>query len=154
MTSRRHLTGLVCDDRPDVRRTVAGLLKRCGFDVVGEADSFSLLRDLVRSTQPTVVVLSLPVVGMSSLAAVHALHDEAPACDLVILSAFQQLHLAALEAGARALVPEDDPQALQAILLEIAAESLDSAPMTAPPPAPPRTHVVPYPRTGSGSSAP
>ncbi len=151
MTSRRHLTGVVCDDRPAIRRSVCAALRRSGFEVVGEADSFTSLRGIVRATQPTVAVLSLPVVGLSSLAVVRVLHGESPACDLVILSAFKQLHVAALEAGAKALVPEEDPQALHDVLLSIAAESHEPGPATAAPSPRPRTHVVPHQRTPSGT---
>ena len=115
------LTGVVCDDRPEVRRAVAGVLTRCGFQAV-EVGSYAEMRDRVREVQPTVIVLTLPVVGISSLAVVGTLLGEAPASEIVVLSAFQQLHLAAIKAGARALVPEEDPASLQAVLLQIAEQ--------------------------------
>lgn len=119
------MTGVVCDDRPQVRRTVTSLLTRCGFEVAGEADTFLALRAIVRATPPTVVVVTVPLVGVSSLAVVSMLHADAPTCAVVILSVFERLHLAALEAGAWALVPEDDPRVLQSVLLEIAAATYE-----------------------------
>lgn len=146
------LTGVVCDDRPQVRRTVTSLLNRCGFEVSGETDAFSPLRKLVRSAQPTVVVLTLPVVGMSSLAVVSILRDEAPACEVIVLSAFQELNLAALEAGARALVPEEDPQALKTVLLALAAASQRADQVVVLPSTRTQPDVVPSPRAGSDTT--
>jgi CheY-like chemotaxis protein len=140
MGDNRPLTAVVCDDRPDVRRTATGVLARCGYVVVGEAEDFAGLDRLLREDRPTVVVLSLPVVGISSLAAVTALRSRAPGCEVVLLSSFDQLEVAALEAGATALVSESDPQALQAVLRRSpppARASATPAPRRAPQPAAP-----------------
>jgi DNA-binding NarL/FixJ family response regulator len=115
------LTGVVCDDRDPVRRMVAGVLVRCGFEVAGRVADFATLRALVRAAGPTVAVVSLPVAGMTGLGAVRTLRAEAPGCMVVLLCSFDQLQVAALEAGARALVPEEDPQALREVLVDIAA---------------------------------
>lgn len=121
MSSSGGLTGVVCDDRRAVRRSVSGLLVRCGFDVAGEVASFAELRQLVTQTRPTVAVFTLPLAGMSGLAAVRRLRAEVPTCQVVVLSNFDQLHVAAVEAGAIALLPEESPQALRSVLLSIAA---------------------------------
>jgi len=109
-------TGVVCDDRPAVHRAVTSLLARCGFAVVGEADRFDQLRALLTRTAPTVAILCLPVTGRTGLSAISELSAVAPQCALVVLSAYGNLALAAREAGACALVPEDDLPALQAVL--------------------------------------
>ncbi len=125
-TGTATMTGVVCDDRSEVRQAVVAVLTRCGFQAVG-VTGYSELRHHVHEVQPTVVVLSLPVVGISSLDVVGTLCGEAPACEIVILSAFHELHLAAIEAGAGALVPEEDPLALQAVLLQVAARQRGAA---------------------------
>lgn len=114
---------VVCDDRPDVRHVVSRLLSRCGFDLGGVADGYVALRGLVVITQPAVAVVTLPLPGMNGLRAVRDLRGLAPDCQIVLLSAFGQLDVAAVEAGAVALVPEDDPQALQLVLEGIAGAS-------------------------------
>jgi len=118
-------TGVVCDDRPSVRRTVTSLLARCGFAVVGEADRFDELRALLTRTAPTVAILTLPIAGRTGLSAISELSAVAPHCALVVLSAYGNLELAAREAGARALVPEDDLQALQAVLRGIGGRTTE-----------------------------
>ena len=115
---------VVCDDRTDARTTVARLLERCGFVVGGTADSFLSLRTLVRELQPTVAVVTLPLPGMNGLRAVRELREDAPSCQIVLLSEFGQLDVAAVEAGAAALVPEQDLPALQLVLRGLA----DTAP--------------------------
>lgn len=115
-------TGVVCDDRLSVRRAVTSLLARCGFAVVGEADCFDEMRALLTRTAPTVAILTLPIAGRTGLSAITELSAVAPQCALVVLSAYGNLELAAREAGARALVPEDNPQALQAVLLGLSRQ--------------------------------
>jgi two-component system response regulator (stage 0 sporulation protein F) len=116
----RSLVAVVCDDRADLRHVVGRLLARCGFTLGGTADGYLALRELVRATQPDVAVVTLPLPGMNGLRAVRGLHEAAPNCQIVLLSAFGQLDVAAVEAGAAALVPEDDLQALQIVLRGIA----------------------------------
>lgn len=115
------LSGIVCDDRPTVRRTLAALVTRGGFAVVSEADSFSSLTDALHRWQPHVVVVSLPLVGMNGLVGVRDLRRQAPACQVVLLSLYDCLVPEALEAGALALLPEENPQALLGVLKWIAA---------------------------------
>lgn len=112
--------GVVCDDRSDMRHVVGRLLGRCGFTLGGGADHYLALRELVRTTQPDVAIVTLPLPGMNGLLAVRDLREVAPKCQIVLLSAFGQLDVAAIEAGAVALVPEDDLQALQFVLSGIA----------------------------------
>ncbi len=108
--------GAVCDDRPARCRTVTSLLTRCGFSVSGEVRHYDDLRDLVVRAAPTLAIVTLPTPGMRGLAAVTGLRAAAPTTELILLSAFGNLEVAAREAGALALVSEDDPQALQAVL--------------------------------------
>jgi len=130
----RDLVGVVCDDRADKRHAVARLLGQCGFAVGGAADGYLALRELVRTTQPTVAVVTLPLPGMNGLRAVRELREDAPACQIVLLSAFGQLDVAAVEAGAAALVLEDDLQSLQHVLRGIAASAPRRIDVTLPGP--------------------
>lgn len=102
---------------------MAALLSRCGFDVAGVTENLPALRQLVASAKPSVVVVALPLPGVTSLAPVRLLGRESPACEIVLLSSFGTLQPAAIEAGARALVSEHDQWAPLAVLTEIAASS-------------------------------
>lgn len=142
-------TGVVCDDRLAVRRTVLNVLSHCGFVAGGDCDSFPAFRELVRTTRPAVAIVTLPLAGMSGLAAVRLLRAEAPQCEVVVLSSFDQLEVAAVEAGAHALVPEDDPQALRAVLRALAAQ-LPAEPSAPLPSQRPQVSVEP-PASGGAS---
>lgn len=114
------LVGVVCDDRPESRHAVGQLLDASGFQIGGEAGDFLSLRELVQRLQPAVAVVTLPLPGMNGLRAVRALREDAPGCQVVLLSEFGQLDIAAVEAGAAALVPEQDLRALKLVLVGIA----------------------------------
>lgn len=141
-------TGVVCDDRPAVRRTVLNVLSHCGFAAGGDCDSFPAFRELVRTTRPAVAIVTLPLAGMNGLAAVRLLCADAPQCEVIVLSSFDQLEVAAVEAGARALVPEDDPQALRAVLRALAAQ-LSAGPSVPLPSQRPQLSVEPPARGGA-----
>lgn len=111
---------VVCDDRADLRGPVVRLLTACGYDVRAVVTSFAQVPDLVAEHAPCLAVVALPLTGMSGLGAVRELRQAVPACEVVLLSPSDTLQLAALEAGARALVPEDDLRALRLVLHELA----------------------------------
>lgn len=115
--------GVVCDDRADVRRRVCFQLERAGISVAGEAESFVPLLRLVLSLSPAVAVVTLPLTGTSGMTGVSALRAAAPGCEVVVLSLLGNLEAAASEAGALAVLAEDDARALSALLTEVAGRA-------------------------------
>jgi CheY-like chemotaxis protein len=113
---------VVCDDRPAVAASVAELLRRSGFEVAACVESLPVLAKAISTSGAGLAVLALPLTGMRGLSAVRALRSAAPDCELVLLEAPDTLNLAAVEAGARATVPDGDLRRLRAVLLEIASE--------------------------------
>lgn len=135
----RPFPGVVCDDRTEMRHRVAGVLGRSGYRLAEQAGTFDELLAAVDRSHPAVVVLTLPVAGASGLVAVTTLRERAPWCAVVVVSSFAELQLAALEAGAVALVHEDDPVALHRVLLALRHQDTDP-------------HLaVPAPRSAAGS---
>lgn len=118
------LVAVVCDDRPALRGPVVRLLEASGFLVAAVTDSFSALTGLAVQNSPRLAVVALPLTGMGGLGGVRALRVDAPGCEVVLISPSASLELAALEAGARALVPEDDLRVLRAVLGQIAASAV------------------------------
>ena len=119
-----QLRAVVCDDRPAARGPLVRLLTVCGFEVPAGVESFSDVPDLLQEHGPCTAVVALPLTGMSGLRAVRALRDAAPTCEVVLLHPSSGLELAAVGAGARALVLEDDLRGLRDVLLDIAGEPL------------------------------
>ena len=153
-TSHGPVTGLVCDDRAAVRRMVTALLLRCGYDETVAIDAAAALRGALDERRPTVAVVALPLLGMGGLTAVRDLLGPRPWLRLVLLSEFDELSGAAVEAGATALVPEDDPMLLQVHLLGVLASVDPSAagPVSVALPGTGQV-VLPSARSGAGTSA-
>ena len=116
-----NMVAVICDDRPALRDAVLRLLMACGYDVPAVTESFAELAPLAMAHDACLIVVALPLTGMSGLQAVRELSSAAPDCEIVLLSASSTLELAALEAGARALVPERDLRELRSVVLEIAS---------------------------------
>lgn len=121
MTTRcEEMVAVVCDDRPAFRHAVVRLLMGCGFDVAAVTEAFPSVADLALSHRACVVVVSLPLTGLAGLQAVRELRVKAPDCDVILMSPSPALQPAARDAGALALLPEDDLRALRTLLQEIA----------------------------------
>lgn len=116
-----QLVAVVCDDRPSFRDAVVRLLSACGYEVRAVTDDWGAVVPLVHEHGADVAVVALPLAGMSGLLAVRDVVSAAPDCELVLVSPATSLLHAAVEAGARALVPESDLRGLRQVLLEVAA---------------------------------
>ena len=119
-TACDEMVAVVCDDRASYRTAVVRLLMGCGFEVRAVTEVFGAVGELALTHRACVVVVSLPLTGITGLQAVRTLSAAIPDCQIILMSSSETLHLAALEAGARALVPEDDLRMLRAVLREIA----------------------------------
>ena len=78
---------LIVDDHPLTRDALAALLSQQGFDVVGEAADGEEAVTAVRGLQPDLVLLDLTMPGMDGLTALPMIREEAPACEVVVLTA-------------------------------------------------------------------
>lgn len=113
---------VVCDDVGALRTAVVRVVMDAGFRVPAVVTSFGEVRPLVLAHAARVAVVALPLTGMTGMRAVQALRRTAPHCEVVLLAPSNMLELAALEAGARALVPDDDLRVLRDVLGAVAAE--------------------------------
>ncbi len=148
MTSPRSpRLAVVCDDQTTAHGPVVRLLTACGFDVAAVVPCFADVPGLVRQHEACVAVVALPLTGMSGLGAVRALRGASPGCEVVLLYPSGLLELTAVEAGARALVPDDDLRGLRLVLLELAGVPLHAR----VPGARPHAECVP---SGSASTKP
>ena len=76
------------------------MLEDLGVDVVGEADLATHAVEMAGALQPHVLVLDVDLPGMSGLDALQLLKAAAPACAVLVFSAFDQERDALLAAGA------------------------------------------------------
>jgi DNA-binding NarL/FixJ family response regulator len=104
-------TAVLVDDQPSTYEAVRALLEDAGFEIVGAARSLTEGRELLHRHQPDLAVLDLEVEG---LATVHALHEAAPDCALLLLTHHAEMLEASVLAGALAVVDKRDPHLLEA----------------------------------------
>lgn len=116
------LSAVVCDDAGSLRTAVERVVMAAGFQVRGVVTTYAEVAPLVLAQSARVAVAALPLTGMTGLRAVQALRWTAPDCEVVLLASSDVLELAALEAGARALVPDDDLRVLRDVLCALFAE--------------------------------
>jgi DNA-binding NarL/FixJ family response regulator len=93
------------------RDALAALLVQQGFDVVGEAADGQEAVSAVRGLQPDLVLLDLTMPGMDGLAALPRIREEAPACEVVVLTASdaEENLLGAIRAGASGYLLKTEP---------------------------------------------
>jgi len=114
---------LIVDDHPLTRDALAALLAQQGFEVVGEAaDGWEALTK-ARELQPDLVLLDLTMPGMDGLTALPKLREEAPASEVVVLTASdaEENLLGAIRGGASGyLLKTESPEQIAAFLRGVA----------------------------------
>lgn len=94
---------VICDDSTEYR-TVLGLMLRvdAGIEVVGEADDGDTCIELVRRTQPDIVLLDVSMPRVDGIDAVPELHAAAPDCRVIMLTGYgsAEVRERSLSAGA------------------------------------------------------
>jgi DNA-binding NarL/FixJ family response regulator len=114
---------LIVDDHPLTRDALAALLTQQGFDVVGEAADGDQALALVRTLEPDIVLLDLTMPGMDGLTALPKIREEAPACEVVVLTASdsEENLLGAIRAGASGyLLKTESPEQIATFLRGVA----------------------------------
>ena len=111
---------LCLDDEllPVVRSQIAAL----GFRVVGETDRGLHAVALAGETGADLIVLDLTLTGTLGLRLIPVLSAASPGAVIVGLSPAATLDVAALEAGAHAVVADRDARRLRAVLSDLADE--------------------------------
>lgn len=114
---------LIVDDHPLTRDALAALLEQQGFDVVGEASDGAEAVTAVRGLQPDLVLLDLTMPGMDGLTALPKIREEAPRCEVVVLTASdaEENLLGAIRAGASGyLLKTESPEQIATFLRGVA----------------------------------
>jgi DNA-binding NarL/FixJ family response regulator len=114
---------LIVDDHPLTRDALSALLAQQGFDVVGEAADGEQAIAAARTSDPDLVLLDLTMPGMDGLTALPKLREEAPDCEVVVLTASdtEENLLAAIRAGAAGyLLKTESPEQIASFLRGVA----------------------------------
>jgi two-component system nitrate/nitrite response regulator NarL len=107
---RKHISILVVDDHPVVRKGITAALSRNeGFEVVGEAGDGDDALQAARDLSPDVVLLDIDLPGRNGLSVAETLRSDLPDIKVVILSMFtsEGYVMQALKTGAQGCVPKE-----------------------------------------------
>jgi DNA-binding NarL/FixJ family response regulator len=107
------VTVVIADDHPAMLASIAEILARNGFDVVGQASDGQQALALIESTHPRVALVDVRMPRLSGIeVAVHAA-EVAPETAIVFYTAFgdRALLSEALDAGVRGFVLKEAPLA-------------------------------------------
>jgi len=110
---------LIVDDHPLTRDALSALLAQQGFDVVGEAADGEEALAAADRLQPDLVLLDLTMPGIDGLTALPRIREEAPDCEVVVLTASdtEENLLAAIRAGASGYLLKTEPPEQIAVFL-------------------------------------
>lgn len=102
---------LIVDDHPLTRDALAALLAQQGFDVIGDAHDGVHAIAQAETLQPDLVLLDLTMPGMDGLTALPRIREQAPTCEVVVLTASDDEAnlLAAIRAGASGYLLKTEP---------------------------------------------
>jgi DNA-binding NarL/FixJ family response regulator len=100
----RKLGVVLCDDDRALLRMLTRALPARGTEVLGVAESFEELRELLGRTRPDVIVLDVNLPGVNGIEGLEALNHERVAIPVVIMSADRRYQAAAEAAGAASFV--------------------------------------------------
>ena len=102
---------LLVDDHPLTRDGLTALLRGHGFDVVGEAGDGREAIELARQLGPDLILLDLSMPGLNGLDALPRLREQAPSCEIVVLTASgdEANLLAAIRGGAAGYLLKTEP---------------------------------------------
>jgi two-component system, NarL family, invasion response regulator UvrY len=107
---------VLCDDHAVVRRGVRDtLMEATDIQVVGEADGYATLRELLRQQRPDVLLLDVDLPGRSGLEILAVLQDDPAPVRTVMVSMYpeDQYAIRCLKAGAMGYLNKGgDPSAL------------------------------------------
>jgi DNA-binding NarL/FixJ family response regulator len=113
---------ILVEDHPLVRTAIRQTLSVPGIEIVGEAGSAEEAMDLVRQTQPDVMLVDLELPGMNGVQLVRELAPRLPDCKIVMLTGSSRNEdvVAAVRSGAAGYLTKDmAPEALVRSLMGI-----------------------------------
>ena len=103
-------TVLIVDDNAGFRSFAGALLRRQGFEIVGEAGDGETGLAAARQLRPDVLLLDVQLPGIDGFEVTRRLREDAPVTEVVLISARDRRDYGAEvdDCGARAFMQKDD----------------------------------------------
>lgn len=119
----RSLRALICASDLVERRAMVVAARDAGFEVLDEVDNAARAIQLAPMLKPTFVLIANELYGMLGADAVRELRSISAEADLppevVLVSADQGVREQAIDDGAHAVIPRDNPEALGRVVDEV-----------------------------------
>ncbi len=109
-------SAIIVVDQPSSYDAVRTVFEAAEFQILGAAASLTEGIELLRHHRPDIAALDLEVEGLAS---VHALHEAAPDCALLVLTRHADLADALVLAGALAVIDPRDLRQLDAAVRNV-----------------------------------
>lgn len=107
---------VICVSGEGTRAQVLRAVEDARYEVLADVDRGLELLPLVEAFAPHVVVIEVALVGTLGFRLLTMIKTLAPEVAIVVLAPLQTLHVAAVEAGAHAVVPTEDLRGLREVL--------------------------------------
>ncbi len=114
---------MICESDSASRRALTAILTGRGFRILATVDCADTLLHTAMGVQANIILLELSLAGVAGLRIVPALLTAAPGCAVVVLSSFDGLRAAALDAGAYDLIDPSDLRDLENCLDRLLTET-------------------------------
>jgi len=96
---------LIVDDAPFMRTTLKAILKKRGYDVVGEAENGAQGLELCQKLSPDLVILDVIMPGMNGLETLQKIMSECPT-KVIMCTAKGEFAVECYQKGALSFVPK------------------------------------------------
>ncbi|WP_102028316.1 response regulator [Salirhabdus sp. Marseille-P4669] len=110
---------LVVDDAQFMRLTLSNILKKAGFEVVGEASDGQMAVDMYDQLKPDLVTMDITMPTMNGLDATREILKQDPNAKIVMCSAVgqQKIVVEAIQMGAKDFIvkPFDETRVVETI---------------------------------------
>jgi DNA-binding NarL/FixJ family response regulator len=111
---------VLCEDDAVMQRWCLRLAADAGVEVVGATSRWAEALELVVDHEADAVLIDIATVGRLGIRLIRAVRRLAPGCEILVLSPFRGVDLAAIEAGAGAIADPSDPRPVAAALKRLA----------------------------------
>jgi DNA-binding NarL/FixJ family response regulator len=111
---------VLCEDDPVMQRWCMRLADDAGVELVGTTSRWADALELVVESEADAILIDIATVGRLGIRLIRALRRLAPSCEVLVLSPFRSIDLAALEAGASAIADPSDPRPVAVALRRLA----------------------------------
>jgi DNA-binding response OmpR family regulator len=112
---------VLCEDDPVMQRWCLRLAADAGVEVLGVTSRWADALEMVVEHEADALLVDIATVGRLGVRLIRAVRRLAPTCEVLVLSPFRSIDLAAAEAGASTIADPSDPRPFAVALRRLAS---------------------------------